>query len=305
MKRDTDNLAELMEAALGAIEDGIAILDEKSHVVAWNSAATAISGYNGNELRARTLPDKFYQIDAHHHSSQSSSNNSDEPPTARAVLVNLRHCEGHSLPAMLRQIPLRNALGRRFGTMLRFHPADEIDALPLSEIDLDGDLRTQVEESLAAMQDRLDLAWQEWTNNAIPFGLIRLTVDQAPTLRKTHGREACEAMFRILERTLVHSLRPSETLCRWANNEFLVLSHERTVKLLEAHASHLAESSKSSDFRWWGDRVSLTVSLSVAQAENATNLRDLLISVQKGMQTSLIASGNHLTYMGGQECSQS
>jgi GGDEF domain-containing protein len=91
------------------------------------------------------------------------------------------------------------------------------------------------------MENRLDEAWREWINSAVPFGLLWINVDQAAMLRKTHGRDASEAMLAIVERTLLHGLRPTEILGRWGTHEFLVLCHERTPEMLEAHAHHSAD----------------------------------------------------------------
>jgi diguanylate cyclase (GGDEF)-like protein/PAS domain S-box-containing protein len=321
MAEDTEIHVEILEAALSELEEGIAVLDGESRVLFWNSAAAAITGHQSAELLSRSLPTDFYQIDAHHHASSVAAEDADHErmpifgskaaatPAERPALVHLRHRQGHSLPAMLRRTPLRNALGKRFGTLLRFHPMEEIDALPHGVTEENGGQERRVEESQAGMEDRLDEAWCEWTANAVPFGLLWITVDQAAMLRKTHGRDASEAMLAIVERTLLHGLRPAEVLGRWGANEFLVLSHERTAEMLKAHAHRVGGLARTADFRWWGDRVSLTVSIGAAQAAEADTLRSLLKRAQHGMEASAYAGGNLVTTKSSsteeQECSQS
>jgi diguanylate cyclase (GGDEF)-like protein/PAS domain S-box-containing protein len=299
---------------LHEFEEGIAVLDAESRVLFWNHAAEAITGYLSVELLARTLPTDAYEIDAHHHAVLSPAEAHDATPITgqmeRPLLVNLHHRQGHSLPAMLRRRPLRNALGKRFGTLLRFHPVEEIDTLPHGAADEDGGHENRVEQSQAEMEDRLDEAWTEWSVNTIPLGLLWITIDQAAMLRKTHGRDASEAMLAIVERTLLHGLRPTEILGRWGAYEFLVLCHERTPEMLQAHARHIVSLAHTADFRWWGDRVNLTVSIGVAQAEEADTLRCLLKRAQRGMQESAFAGGNQVVFkkISGaedQKCSQS
>jgi len=205
-------------------------------------------------------------------------------------------------------MPLRDALGRRFGTLLRFHPVEEIDTLPHGAMDADGGREDRVEASQADMEERLDEAWQEWHTNAVPFGLLWISVDQAAMLRKTHGRDASDAMLGIVERTLLHGLKPTEILGRWGTHEFLVLCHERTAEMLDAHAYRLGSLARTADFRWWGDRVSLTVSIGAAHAAEDEPLRSLLLRAQRGMQESALLGGNHIVskaFQGGRECSQS
>jgi GGDEF domain-containing protein len=95
-------------------------------------------------------------------------------------------------------------------------------------------------------------------------------------------------------------------MARWGDDEFLVLSHERTPKMLAAHAQLLAGLPRTADFRWWGDRVSITVSIGAAQAEREGNLADLLERAKAAMQTSFHAGGNQITSAPGRpSCSPS
>ncbi len=139
-----------------------------------------------------------------------------------------------------------------------------------------------------------------------PLGVMWFAVDQAPELRKTHGARACETMLENVERTLANGLRPGEEVGRWGDDEFLVLSHERTAEVLGAHAQVLAGLARTADFRWWGDRVSLTVSVGAAAASRDETPAQLLERAQDAMHASMRAGGNHVTVAPGrQRCSPS
>ena len=299
---------ELLEAALDTLDEGIAVLDAELRIIFWNQAAAGICGFQSADLLSRPCPVGLYQIDPQHPLDARAGIGA-LGALDRAVLVHLRHRQGHTLPAMLRRVALRDAVGKRFGTLLRFHPAEEVDALCHGE----SDEGVGVEHSQAELDDRLDAAFQDWNQGEVPFGLLWITVDQAATLRKTHGRDACEAMLEIVQRTLLHGLRPTEILGRWGDNEFLVLSHERSAEMLTAHGQRLAGLARTAEFRWWGDRVSLTMSIGAAQAQESVTLHDLVSRAREGMQISIYAGGNHVTNLtheqshesGGRECSQS
>ena len=66
-------------------------------------------------------------------------------------------------------------------------------------------------------------------------------------LRKTHGARACETMLEAVERTLANGLRPGEEVGRWGDDEFLVLSHERSTEVLAATRRHWRD--------WRGRRI--------------------------------------------------
>jgi diguanylate cyclase (GGDEF)-like protein len=129
--------------------------------------------------------------------------------------------------------------------------------------------------------------------------LLWITVDQAHELRRTHGARACDAMLEKVAHVLAGGLRPGEEAGRWGEDEFLIISHERSAEMLGAHAKVLAGLARTADFRWWGDRVSLTVSIGAAQAEQDDTLAELLERAQSAMRTSIHAGGNHATHATG------
>ena len=195
MTHDQNITTEILQAALSQIEEGIVVLDGESLVLFWNPAAVAITGHLSAEMLSRPLPTDFYQLDAQHHLSHEATQETpvqfkpitglqgEAAPSERPSLVNLLHTQGHSLPAMLRRTPLRDALGKRFGTLLRFHPIEEIDTLPHGQTDADSH-ENRIEQSQADMEDRLDEAWQEWSTNACA---LRPALDQHRS-----GRDAAQ-----------------------------------------------------------------------------------------------------------------
>ncbi len=102
-------------------------------------------------------------------------------------------------------------------------------------------------------------------------------------------------MIERVERTLTHGLRPTEELGRWGDDEFLILSHEASAGSLASHAQVLVGLARTSDFRWWGDRLSLTVSIGAAHAEKTETLAQLFKRAQAAMLTSVHEGGNRIT----------
>src|SRR5450631_2580205 len=121
---------EILEAALSALEESIVVLDSEGKVLFWSPAATAMSGYLGAGMLGQPLPDGFFEVDATHHGpAQHEARAVQGPLRERPILANIRHLQGHTLPAMMHRTPLRDEMGSRFGTLLRFHTVEEIDTL--------------------------------------------------------------------------------------------------------------------------------------------------------------------------------
>lgn len=339
MPIDSTERLEMLGAALDLLDEGIAVLDMHSRVVYWNAAAATLTGYLRMNLLSRPCPVDLYKVTEDHHfivgscecgAPPSPVKKAVEEKTAalkdysgprysgqvyvqkgvsfdaatfgpqgeatRGVLVSLKHHLGHTLPAMMRNLALRDELGRRIGSVLLFRPVEALDAIPHGE-NLDG---LSLTRSQAEIEDHLETAFHEWKTDRMPFGLLWITIDQAAQMRRTHGRDACEAMLRIVEHRLAQGLRPNEIIGRWGSDEFLVLSHERTATALAAHGEHLAGLTRTADFRWWGDRVSLTASIGSAQAaisgdESTDTLSRLMLEAQQAMHMSIYAGGNHVS----------
>lgn len=318
----------MLEATLDLMEEGIAILDEQAKVVHWNQAAAAFTGYAAEDMICRSCPADFFRVDQQHRDNVVGgveaelntamaecvvgSGTSFKQPLAeqaefadplleRLTLVSIHHKLGHEVPAMLRKVPLRDLQGGLIGAVLLFYPAEEVDALPRGE---SGEA-VGVQAGQAEMEDRLDAAHHQWVTSNMPFGLLWITVDQARSLRKTHGRDACEAMLRAVEDTLLRQMKPSETIGRWGDNEFLIIAHERSAQMLTDHARRLAGLARIVEFRWWGDRIGLTLSIGSSFAMESDTLPSLLDRARRGMRTSEYAGGNHVTEARGETCFQS
>jgi PAS domain S-box-containing protein/diguanylate cyclase (GGDEF)-like protein len=288
---------ELLEAALDSLPEGIALVGAGGQVLFWNRAAEAIAGYSGAELLGRPSPEELEPLLAGPEHQPGA-----ESQAGVGALFHLKHKQGHDLPVMLRTLVLRDGMGGRIGLAALFHPAECLDALPHGQCAAGS----TVEASVAELEARLGSAFEDFSHGGPTFGVLWITVDQAHELRKTHGAKACESMLEKVERALVNGLRPVEALGRWGDDEFLVLSHERTPEMLTTHAQTLAGLARTADFRWWGDRVSLTVSIGTAQAEQEQSLAALLERAKGAMLSSFHAGGNQITTApGGQECSPS
>jgi PAS domain S-box-containing protein len=287
----TDRIA-LLEAALDSLPDGIALIDGSGLVVSWNQAAATMSGYTASQLLARPAPEILSPLLLE--TAPSEESGTAAPDSCRATLVRLSHKLGHELPVITRTIVLRDGLGERIGAAAVFHPVEPLDALPHGDANEDA----AVEASQADLEDRLGLDFDNFERGGSPLGVLWIVVDQAPGLRKTHGAAACHAMLDKVQHALARGLRPGEEMGRWGEDDFLVIAHERTPEMLATHAQTLAGLARIADFRWWGDRLSLTVSIGAAQAVPGCDrsLAPLLALAREGMETSMSAGGNRVTF---------
>jgi PAS domain S-box-containing protein/diguanylate cyclase (GGDEF)-like protein len=289
---------ELLESALDSLGEGAAVADRDGRVAFWNRTCETITGYSRGDILGhgvREILDKLVEGGSEHWVRQTDA----ESAMQRGSLVRIRHRMGHGLPVLAKVLILRDEMGTRIGTGVVFHPAESLDALPRGDMSAGsnaGESRTQLEDRLAVMHE-------DFLRSGIPLGILWVGVDQAGGLRQTHGMRAVEAMLEKMGSALAGGLRPTEEIGRWGDDEFLVLSHERNGSMLAAHGQVLAGMARTTDFRWWGDRISLTVSIGAAQAQRGECLSELLERAQAAMLASVHAGGNHITITRKNPCS--
>ncbi len=282
--------AELVEAALEVYREGLAVLDGDDRVVFWNRAAEVMTGYPGAQVLGKQLPGSLVGLT----SCQGEGDSGNGSPV-HATVVHAQHQHGYDLPAVARRLVLRNGLTERIGTAVVFHCGEQIVALPRA-IGCDG---LDVKQSQADVQERLEMEYQASLHGGGPLGILWIAVDQACELRKTHGMRACEAMMDSVERTLSNSLLGGEEIGRWGDDEFLVMAREGGGELWFDRARSLTGVTRTADFRWWGDRISVTASAGLAIAEVDENLPGLLERARLAMETSVHAGGNQVTVAPG------
>jgi GGDEF domain-containing protein len=291
MEADMAERAELVEAALEVYDEGLALQDGEDRVVFWNRAAETMTGYASAQVLGRPLPGSVAGLTSCPVCEAGSRNGSQ----ARGKVVHARHLCGHDLPVVARHVVLRDGLGERIGTAAIFHCAKRNATLP-HRTTIDG---IEVTQSQFDFQERLEVEYQASMIGGAPLGILWITVDQAYELRKTHGARACEAMMESVESTLSNLLLAGEEIGRWGEDEFLVLAREGRGELLFNRARSLAGLARTADFRWWGDRVSITVSVGLAIAEGDEELPVLVDRARLATEASVHAGGNHVTVAPG------
>lgn len=284
---------ELFETALDSLQEGIALLDGEGELVFWNRAAEAITGFSSQQLALHSTTTSVEPLFAETRGPALSWTEPGNP--RRRTLVHARHRLGQPLDLTARICRLYGYSGEFFGTSVVFHPAP-IEGESRSAEEGDGARR---EQSRAELQQRLRALHAELAQDGTPFGILRIEVDQAQELRTTHGSAASRTMLQNVLRAMAAGLRPAELMCRWNEAELIALSPEGTPEQLAEHARLLAGLGRSTDFRWWGDRIPLTLRIGAAHAEPNETLEQLIDRAGRALETSKETGGNHIALAPG------
>lgn len=278
--------AELLEAALDVYPEGIGLLDADERVVLWNRAAEQMTGFTGAQLIGRPVPGGLRGLaDAPFWEPRAL------PEMGSGAVVHIQNPSGRNEALRARRVVLRDAMGGRMGMAAVFHMADKNAVLPHGET---GD-ELEVQQSQTELRERLERRFEAFVAERRPLGILWITVDQAAGMRKTHGPRACEAMLESVQRTLTNALHAGYEMGRWDDDEFLVMADEPDEAIVANRGCVLAGIARTADFCWWGDRVTLTVSVGAASAEPGDILSGLLERARHAMRWSMRAGGNQVT----------
>lgn len=146
-----------------------------------------------------------------------------------------------------------------------------------------GMLQTHLREALAT-----------FTDHGVPFSILCIGIDQLDAMRTRYGAGVSTAMIRVAGQTLDHSLRPTDFLGRWMENEFLSVLTECSAEELEKVGQRLRRMVNQCKVEWWGDTLHLTVSMGATSARIADSTETMLLRAEDGLRECLQQGGNCL-----------
>ena len=279
--------AELCQALLDQVGEGVYVVDRERRVLYWNQGAQEITGYREHEVVGQ-----FCNGDLLMHCDSSGSvlcgsacplSHTMQDGMPRDCAIFLRHRHGHRLPVRVRAMPLRSGSGEIVGAIELFQPAtpsrQQSGALhAFGCMDPLTGLPNRAYAELLAQQ-----AVAAWERFEVPFGWIRFDLNDSEDLCRRYGLGALNAVLLLIARTLAANLGPYDILSCWGDARFRVGTHFAFGEELEEFARLLAVLVRLSNVEWWGNPLAITVSVGVAMARLGDTIESLEARTQASM----------------------
>jgi diguanylate cyclase (GGDEF)-like protein/PAS domain S-box-containing protein len=273
---------EIYQYVLNSLHVGVYIVDRDRKIIFWNQGAEHITGFMRHEVVGRFCREDLlaYCDDAGGilQGATCPLIGALQEGRPREARVYLRHKAGHRLPVRVWTSPIRGRDGSIVGASESFDEASSV-------------LQPDRHQSHLAMYGCLDVATglpnhgftlshlreslSCYFEHHLPFGILRIEIEQLPRLKETRGREAVEAILQVVAQTVKHAL-PDSFLGRWGDDEFLAIVSDCTRPDLERAAHDIQRIVGCSAIQWWGDSLSVEVSVGRSMAE-AGDTVDFLI----------------------------
>jgi len=297
--------AEIFRAALESLQTGVCVVDHDRKISYWNDGAERITGYLRQDVLGRFCGD-ILLIKSHEKKAALCDQYCPlvaamRDGRARESRVYLHHKSGYPVPVSLRAVPIRDVHGHVIGATESFveRPWASKRHRPVSSLAVGNglDALTQLPDSAFTetyLADRFKFA----SEHVIPLGLLSIQLDHLDTLTATHGLEAAEAILNVIAHTLRNGLDPQDFVGRWAGDQFLAIISNCSVDDLLTTAERLKRLAHSSEIIWWGDQLSVTVSVGGAVLVPGEPLEALLGRTVDALKGAGASGGNSVLVRG-------
>ena len=287
---------DVYRAVLDSLPMGVYLVDRDRRIVLWNAESENLTGYLGQEVVGHCCQDGILM-----HCDENSvilcgaacplaHTMHDGRP--READVFLRHKDGQRIPVRVRAAPLRREDGSIIGAVESFEERQLQPAADTHDRGVDVSICEVTEvPDREAMRKGLQAALEEFAVTPVPFGVLSMTVDHLDRLRCTYGRRAVNAILYVTAKTLAKNL-PNGMMGRWCRDGFLaILPGCRAPELMKS-AETLKKRVSVTGVPWWGDRLSVTLSVGGAMVRPGDTLESLSGRAAEALEASMRESGD-------------
>ncbi|MGA8273768.1 MAG: diguanylate cyclase [Candidatus Sulfotelmatobacter sp.] len=284
---------EVYHDILDGLQIGVSVVDLHRKIVFWSDGAEKVTGYARIDVLGHSCGDNILQ-----HCNQISCEMCAQscPMTLAAhdgqpveSIGFIHHKSGYRAQVHTWTIPLRDKKGSIIGIIQTFEGEsaacgpdpndrslkehgwlDEITGLP----------------NQAMMQSHLRETLGTFTELRVPFSIVCLEVPDLDQFRARYGQGATRSVLQVLARTLRSTVWPTDFVGAWTNGRFLLILVGCNEEALHAVSQRLARMMASVSIQWWGEDLSVAVSIGHTSARTGDTMESLLLRAQDALKGS-------------------
>ena len=274
---------EIFQEVLENLPWAVYVVNRERRILFWNRSAETMTGFMRHDVIGRSADDRILM----HCDETGKLLGSEESPLGRAMRegkqhvaeLYVRHKAGHRLKVRTNSLPILDDFGvvkaavECFDEIPAVQPNDRHRLMLAAHGCLD---RTTGLLNHAMSHSQLREHLEMLNDHGLRFGVMWVEVQGLVKIAMNDGREAADALIDVVAQTLAHELGASVTLGRWSDDHFLALVPDCTAVELE----HLAQKARRmvgvSGINWWGDPLSVVVTVGRAMAEIGEDAESLL-----------------------------
>jgi diguanylate cyclase (GGDEF)-like protein/PAS domain S-box-containing protein len=278
---------EIFRTILDSLQTGVSVADRTGRTLLWNQGAERLTGHKRHEVLGRSCRDNILP----HCNDEGCVACGATCPFTRTMhagkpqeaKMQLRHKDGHPVHVLMRIAPIRDPHGSIIGI------AESFDEQKFTS-DRDRDQQNLIEHG--CVDEITDVPNREFTEfhlgetiasfarYQLPFGIMLVQIDQFDSFGASYGRPASDAILRVVAQTMRNSLRPSDFLGRWAEDEFLAILMSCGRAEAEKAGERIRKVVRCAGLQWWGDQLTVTSSAGYGIAQAGDTVDSLVQRTQ-------------------------
>jgi diguanylate cyclase (GGDEF)-like protein len=212
--------------------------------------------------------------------------------------ISIRHKDGHRVPVQLQTFPIRDERGSVVAAAESFE-----ETVSVSEWDRrQTKLATYgcLDEASgvlnhAMVQSHLREALGLFAQHPVPFSILCIEIDGLEKIQARDGPGAVASVLRVVGQTLENSLRPTDFLGRWQENQFLAILTECSGMEVARAAERLRRMVSTSKVQWWGDALNVTISLGGTAVRAGDTEEALVLRAEEALRDGAGKGGSCVT----------
>jgi diguanylate cyclase (GGDEF)-like protein len=138
----------------------------------------------------------------------------------------------------------------------------------------------------AMMQSQLREKLETFAELQIPFGVVCLEAHDLVEFRARYGQEAFTSLLQVLARTLRNTVWPADFVGRWSESGVLVILSGCGEDALLAVSEHMLRMMTGVTIDWWGEELSVSVSMGRTGALAGDTVESLLQRAQQAFRNN-------------------
>lgn len=295
---------EVYQGVLEALQTGVCVVDRERRIVFWNDGAERITGYLRHEVVGHCCEKNVLK----HCNGEACELCGDACPLsaalrdAKSVEASgfIHHKAGHRILVRSWTMPVRNEHGAVIGAVASFDARNVVPQPDRRANDLSGygvlDGATGVANRMM-LQTRLRETLSTYLELNIPFGVLCIQLGDLSKFRASYGQEATSAMLRAVAQAIEISVRPTDFVGRWSENEFLVVLTSCNLQAFETIRERVRRMVASSGIEWWGEELHIAAGVEKTTPEAQDTIERLLERVEeafaqiRGERTAAASAG--------------
>ena len=290
----------LFMEVLDKFNDGVYLVDEERRIIFWNGAAEKATGYAADEVVGSLCCDSLFRHANHRGQALCRTDcpleRAFKDMRAREIDLYTHGKDGTKSLRRLEFSPLKAASGK---TVVSVRMVNDANGSPsrkrlfeerCRKADHHDKLPSVVDRQI--LSKRIDADLKELRRYQCQFGILCVTVDHLDEINSRYGFPYGYRVIRFVTDTIAETVRTSDMLGRWNENEFVVVARHVQQDGLRNLAERIRFLVAQSGLTFFKEKLSFTISIGGAMAQWEDTIESLADRASIQMHKSVGQGGD-------------